>query len=377
VTTDHSTADRPPGPDRPPAPDDRINVDATGPAAARSGWERRLGAHLSLGAGLLRAAARAETLGIRALQLFTDNPTAWRRRTSPPRDLDAFRARIAGLGIDPVVVHAPYLLNLASPDEAVWTRSVEGLARELAVAPTFGARFIVLHLGSHLGSGSAAGIDRIARGVAAALELVGGRGEAAGERSHGAAAGPGSGARPDAVRILLENSAGSGDAVGSTVAELADVVRAIEAAGVPASRIGICLDTAHAWSAGIAIDRAAGVDDLLGEIERRIGLDRLGVVHLNDSRAEFGSRVDRHEHLGAGRIGTEGLGRILVHPALAHVAYILETPGMDDGWDAVNLARALAIATGLPLEPLPEAAFTGRGRDSGRSGPPEEASEVA
>lgn len=315
-------------------------------------WDRRLGVHLSLGQGLLRAAARAEALGIGVLQLFTDNPTAWRRRATPPRDLEAFRGRLGELGIEPVVVHAPYLLNLASPDATVWGRSVELLGRELDVAPTFGAEAIVVHLGSHLGSGVAAGIDRIARGVAAAVESAK--------------------AVPGEPRILLENSAGSGDAVGATIAELAAVIEAIEAAGVPPSRIGVCLDTAHAWSAGIAIDRPEAVDELLNEIEQRIGLARLRLVHLNDSRAEFGGRVDRHEHLGAGRIGSQGLRRILAHPALEHVAYILETPGMDDGWDAVNLARAAAIALGLPLDPLPPAAFGPRGRDSGRSGPPDD-----
>lgn len=353
-------------------------------ASDPSVWDRRLGAHLSLGHGLLRAAARAEELGIRTLQLFTDNPTAWRRRVAPPRDLDAFRARLAELGIDPVVVHAPYLLNLASPDDAIWARSVALLAKELEVAPAFRARAIVLHLGSHLGSGTAAGIDRLARGIAAALRAaapgalpgnVAADQESDGARPTSSRSSEGDGTA--AVRILLENSAGSGDAVGATIAELAAVVGAVEAAGVPASRIGVCLDTAHAWSAGIAIDRAEAVDALLEEIERRIGLARLGVVHLNDSRAELGSRVDRHEHLGAGRIGTEGLRRILVHPDLAHVAYILETPGMDDGWDGVNLARAVAIATGRPLEPLPPAAFSERGRESGRSGPPDEAGEVA
>lgn len=322
--------------------------------------DRRLGVHLSLGAGLLRAAERAEALGLGALQLFTDNPTAWRRRASPPRDLEAFRRRIAGLGIDPVVVHAPYLLNLASPDAAVWERSVAVLAHELRVAPTFGARAVVLHLGSHLGSGPEAGIARIGQGVATALA------EAAGADPP-----------PPAVRILVENSAGSGDAVGSSMAEVAAVLRAVEERDVAPGRVGVCLDTAHAWSAGYAIDSAEGVDRLLAEIEATIGLRRLAVVHLNDSRAELGSRVDRHEHIGAGRIGPEGLRRILVHPALAHVAYILETPGMDDGWDAVNLARARAVAAGRTLEPLPAAAFSPRGRDSGRSGPPDEDDGVA
>jgi deoxyribonuclease-4 len=317
--------------------------------------DRRLGVHLSLGQGLLRAAERAEALGLRALQLFTDNPTAWRRRTKPPRDLEAFRRRIADLAIEPVVVHAPYLLNLASPDPVVWGRSVAVLAHELRVATTFGASAIVLHLGSHLGSGTAAGVARIGHGVAAALRD-------AAEND----------ADPPPTRILVENSAGGGDAVGSTMVEVGAVLRAIEEADVPPTRVGVCLDTAHAWSAGYAIDRAAGVDDLLEEVEAEIGLGRLAVVHLNDSRAELGSRVDRHEHIGAGRIGPAGLRRILDHPALAEAAYILETPGMDDGWDAVNLARARAVAAGRVLDPLPPEAFSPRGRDSGRSGPPDE-----
>ncbi len=324
-------------------------------AGAASGFDRRLGVHLSLGNGLLRAADRAEALGLRALQLFTDNPTAWRRRTNPPRDLEAFRRRIAALDIEPVVVHAPYLLNLASPDAVVWERSVAVLAHELRVAPTFGASAVVLHLGSHLGSGTAAGIARIGQGVATALREAGG---------HEPSLPP--------IRILVENSAGSGDAIGGSMSEVAAVLRAIEDAGVPPTRIGVCLDTAHAWSAGFAIDRAEGVDRLLDEIEAEIGARRVAVVHLNDSRAELASRVDRHEHIGAGRIGPEGLRRILVHPALAEAAYILETPGMDDGWDAVNLSRARAVAIGDDLAPLPPEAFSPRGRDSGRSGPPDE-----
>lgn len=373
------------------AGDDPLGVEGGATEPGAGAWTRRLGAHLSLGQGLLRAAARAEALGIRSLQLFADNPTAWRRRATPPRELAAFRARLTELGIDPVVVHAPYLLNLASPDETVWQRSVDVLGRELVVASSFGASAIVLHLGSHLGSGSRAGISRIAQGIARALERAAGGSawgpgdstdRGAGGRSDGAR-GAGSDRSESAVgneagtrvRILLENAAGSGDAVGASIAELAAVVAAVEEAGVPADQVGICLDTAHAWSAGIAIDRPEGVDRLLDELEARIGLRRLGVVHLNDSRSELGSRVDRHEHLGAGRIGVEGLRRILVHPALAEVAYILETPGMDSGWDAVNLARAVAIAAGRPLDPLPPEAFSPRGRDSGRSGPPDEPDE--
>jgi deoxyribonuclease-4 len=158
--------------------------------------------------------------------------------------------------------------------------------------------------------------------------------------------------------IVLENSVGSGFALGTDVAELAAIADALRAAGVPDERIGFCLDTAHAWGAGYDLSDAAAIDDLLEDFDRRIGLRRLRLIHLNDSRSERGSRLDRHEHLGAGRIGVAGLAHVLRHPRLRHATYILETPGMDEGYDAINLARAVALARGEPLEPLPPGAFS-------------------
>jgi deoxyribonuclease-4 len=170
------------------------------------------------------------------------------------------------------------------------------------------------------------------------------------------------------VTLVLENGAGSGFGLGSTIEELATIDQAITAAGVPADRTGFCLDTAHLWGAGYPIDAPAGVDDLVESFDRLLGIDRLRMVHLNDSRAEAGSRSDRHEHVGAGRIGGAGLGRFLTHPRLDHVTYILETPGMEDGWDEVNIRRALDLAEGRPLDELPPEAFETRSA-RGRSAP--------
>jgi deoxyribonuclease-4 len=302
---------------------------------------RRIGAHLPLGHGMVRAVDRAVEIGATALQVFSDNPTAWRRRSLPPAELPAFRDRLEATGLVPIAIHGPYLLNLASPDEAVRTRSIDLLAHELGVAPTFGARFLNIHLGSHLGSGIDAGIERFGASVAAALERV-----------------P---PADDPAVLVLENSAGSGDTLGSTLEELTRLVEAVELRGVDPARIALCLDTAHAWGAGLPVGDPAGVDAVLSVLDRRIGLSRVAMVHLNDSRAEAGSRADRHEHLGAGRVGIGGLRRILTHPGLAHAMYVLETPGMDEGYDAVNVARAIAIAEGRQLEPLPPAAFRLRG----------------
>ncbi len=302
---------------------------------------RRIGAHLPLGRGMVRAVDRTVEIGATALQVFSDNPTAWRRRSLPPTELPAFRERLEEAGILPIAIHGPYLLNLASPDETVRARSIDLLAHELGVAPTFGARYLNIHLGSHLGNGIDAGIERLGASVAAALDLV-----------------PGA---DDPAVLVLENSAGSGDTLGSTLDELARIVEAVEANGVHPSRVALCLDTAHAWGAGLPVGDPKGVDEVLAVLDRRIGLSRVAMIHLNDSRAEIGSRADRHEHLGAGRIGIDGLRRMLTHPDLAHAMYVLETPGMDEGYDAINLARALAIAEGRSLEPLPSAAFRLRG----------------
>jgi deoxyribonuclease-4 len=302
---------------------------------------RRLGAHLPLGNGMVRAAERAEAIGATALQIFGDNPTAWRRRTEPPAEQAAFVKRITALGIEPVAVHAPYLVNLAGPDSDFFERSVGVLAHELLSAPGFGARFVNVHTGSHRDTGVPAGVARLAAGVARVLDEV-----------------P---AGPEAAVLVLENSAGGGFGVGATVEELADIADAVAGRGVAASRVAFCLDVAHLWAAGYRLSDPRETDAVVDAFDRRIGLERLAMIHLNDSKSEVGSRLDRHEHVGAGGIGEVGMAHLLTHPALRHVCYILETPGMDEGYDAVNMDRARALARGLPLEPLPPEAMNLRG----------------
>jgi deoxyribonuclease-4 len=287
---------------------------------------------------MVRAVERAHAIGAEALQVFADNPTAWKRRAEPPAELPAFRSRLAELRIGPIAVHASYLVNLAGPDDELHGRSVELLAHELAAAPGFGARFVNVHVGSHKGAGLEAGIGRVAEGVARALEAV-----------------P---APPYGPLLVLENSAGGGGGIGVTVEELARILEAIATRGLAADRVGICLDTAHLWGAGHDVSTAEGVDAVIEEVAARIGLERLVMVHLNDSKVGRGSRLDRHQHLGAGAMGPgRGLARILADPRLAQVVYYLETPGMDDGYDAVNLARARDLAAGRPLADLPPEAL--------------------
>jgi deoxyribonuclease-4 len=307
---------------------------------------------MPLGGGMVKAADRAHAIGATAIQVFGDNPTAWRRRAEPPLEAPAFRERLGQLGIGPVSIHAAYLVNLAGPEPDFFERSIEVLAADLRAAWTFAATFVNAHIGSHKGTSPEAAVRRVAEGVARVLEQV-----------------PDG---PAAARLVLENGSGGGGAIGTNVAELARIAEAIDARGVPPARVGFCLDTAHLWGAGYEISDPAVIDDLLQAFGRDVGLERLAMIHLNDSKSALGSRTDRHEHLGAGQIGPAGLAHFLTHPLLRDVPFYLETPGMDEGYDAVNLKRARDLAAGRPLDPLPPEALTLRRSRTRRSHPADE-----
>ena len=292
--------------------------------------------HLGVGRGLLRAARRSRQIGARALQIFSDNPTAWRRRSEPPLEAPEFVDYGAREGLRTIAVHASYLINLAGSAEPLASQSRAGLIAEMQRAPAYGATIVNTHIGSHRGHGAAAGLARIVDNVRAVLE-----------------------ASPPGVRLVLENSSGGGDMLGSSVEQLARILDGVDAV---TDRFGFCLDTAHLWGAGYDVSTADGAIGIVDRFEELIGLDRLALVHLNDSRSERGSRMDRHEHVGAGRIGPAGLGALLRDPRLAGLTFIMETPGADEGWDAVNLRRAWMLwngATELPTLP-PKAFHTNR-----------------
>ncbi|HET9344675.1 MAG TPA: deoxyribonuclease IV [Candidatus Limnocylindrales bacterium] len=316
--------------------------------------DRRLGAHLPLGGGMVKAVERAHEIGATALQIFGDNPTAWHRRAEPPKEQAAFRDRLRELDIGPVAIHAAYLVNLAGSTADFHERSIAVLTNDLASAPGFGARFVNVHAGSHVGAGPAAGITRLADGVARVLASVDDR--------------------PETPMLVIENSAGGGDTIGSTVEGLAEIADAIAARDVPGRRVGFCIDAAHAWGAGYRISEPDEVDALVERFDALLGLDRLVMVHLNDTRSGLGSRTDRHEHVGAGQIGAEGLRRLLVHPRLGRATYYLETPGMDSGYDAANISRALDLAAGKELEALPPEAFELR-RERSKSPPADDGTD--
>jgi len=295
-----------------------------------------VGIHLGVAHGLLRTARRARQIGATALQIFSDNPTAWRRRDELPGDAPAFVAYVQREAIAPISIHASYLINLAGRAEPFASQSLAGLVHEVQRAPAYGATLVNTHIGSHRGDGHAAGIRRIAISVTSVLART-----------------------PPGVRLVLENSAGGGDNLGSTIEQLAEILAGVAAHdGDGAPALAFCLDTAHLWGAGYDIGVAEGARAVIDRFDELIGLDRLALVHLNDSKSELASRSDRHEHLGGGRIGLAGLAAFLRDPRLAHATFVLETPGTEEGYDAVNLRRAWLLYRGATeLPPLPAAAF--------------------
>jgi deoxyribonuclease-4 len=305
----------------------------------------RVGIHLGVGGGLLKAARRARQIGATALQIFSDNPTAWRRRPEPPADAGAFVAYCAREGIAPVAIHASYLINLAGSAEPFARQSVEGLTYEMQRAPAYGATLVNTHIGSHRGDGHQRGITRLAASVSAVLADS-----------------------PAGVRLVLENSAGGGDTIGGTLEQLAAILEAVSADGD--DQLALCLDTAHLWGAGYDISTATGATSVLDRFDELIGLDRLALIHLNDSRSLLGSRGDRHEHIGAGKIGAAGLAAFLRDPRLpGRTTLVMETPGVDEGFDATNMRRSWLLHAGAEtLPPLPARAFRTSRASTRRSG---------
>ena len=273
----------------------------------------RLGVHTSIAGGLSRAVDRAVELGCGAMQIFCRNPRSWAFTEPDPAEVELFRKKREGAGLAPVAVHASYLINLSSPDDELFARSLGLFKRELALADAIGADFMVTHMGSSKG-----------RGVGFALARLH---EALGEV---AASGLGKGAM-----ILLENTAGGGDTVGARLADIGGVIEEARAMGLA---LGLCFDTCHGFAAGYPMGSAADAARLAGTMEREAGPGSLRLIHLNDSKGGPCSGVDRHEHIGRGGIGP-GFFRALVNlPALRDVPLILETPKKTAGDDAVNLA---------------------------------------
>lgn len=270
------------------------------------------GAHVSSSGGISNAVDRAEALGCDAMQVFTQSPRMWRPTNHAPEQTERFRERRKQAGIGAVVCHALYLVNLASPDPAIYEKSVAALRATLQAAAAIGAEGVVFHVGSHLGSGFEAGLERVVPALRELLELTG-----------------------DDLWLLMENSAGAGGTIGRSIDELA----AIRDALGRHPRLGVCLDSCHWYVSGVDVTDPAVLDAAVADLDARIGLEQLRCLHVNDTKAELGSNRDRHDSIGLGLMG-EKLGVFLAHPAFQRLPAILETPGPDGhGPDAAELQR--------------------------------------
>lgn len=280
-----------------------------------------LGAHLSVAGGVDTAFERAEKLDCTTFQIFTKSNRQWQAKPLDPAEIDRYHQRQQESGIAPVICHASYLINLGASDETVWDKSVKALIIELERCEQLNIPYLVLHPGAHMGQGVAAGIARVVQ----ALDLVHDR-------------------LPDyRVKIALEITAGQGTTLGSTFDEMAQMLAACR----DNQRLAVCFDTCHALTAGYEFRTPASYEQMIAEFDRIIGLDRLTVIHFNDSEKELGSHVDRHAHIGEGYIGLEPFGYFLNDARFKKVPFLLETPKDDDpGDDIRNLAKLRGLVKG-------------------------------
>lgn len=273
----------------------------------------RLGAHESISGGLHKAFDRAQSVGCDAVQIFVKSNRSWGVKPLTDEEIALFKAKAEETSIHPVVGHTSYLLNLASPDEGLWQKSRDTLIVELERCEALDVPYLVLHPGSHVGSGEKAGLARVA--------------QALGEVHT---------ARPGfRAQILLETTAGQGTNLGHTFEHLAWLIEHAP----EGERLGVCFDTCHVFAAGYELRTAEGYEATMDELDRAVGLARLKAIHLNDCKGKLGSRKDRHEHIGHGHIGLEGFRNLLNDPRLEGLPGLLETPkGEDLREDRENLA---------------------------------------
>jgi deoxyribonuclease IV len=260
-----------------------------------------IGAHLSSAGGLDKAVDRAEAVGAESLQVFTQSPRTWRPTNHDPASFDRFRERRAEVGLAGVLCHALYLCNFAAPDDAVYEKSVTALRNTMQVARAIGADGVVFHVGSHLGSGFEAGLERVVPAMEQVLDLS-----------------------SDETWLLMENSAGTGGTIGRSIEELATLYERLGRH----PRLGVCLDSCHLYASGVDVTDPAALDAMLDELDSSIGLDRLRALHVNDSEAPLGSNRDRHANILEGLLD-ERLGVFLGNARLQGLPAVLEVAGPD------------------------------------------------
>jgi deoxyribonuclease IV len=284
----------------------------------------RIGFHVSIAGGISNSVDNASKMGCGAFQIFSRNPRGWAAKPLVEDDVKNFQTKLAKSSIsqDSVLVHMPYLPNLASPDGELYRKSVDTLAAEMHRCGLLGISYLVIHLGSHLGKGSENGINQLVKGCKNAIE----------DSLNGQ--------KKNVVRILLENMAGQKNSLGSKFEEIRLILDKLDDYG----SFGVCLDTCHAFAAGYDLRKKEDVEKMLDNFYSTVGSKELKAIHLNDSKGDLNSKVDRHEHIGLGKIGNTGFEALLSHKSLVSLPMIMETPVDDARRDIDNLRIVLQLA---------------------------------
>jgi deoxyribonuclease-4 len=270
----------------------------------------RLGFHISIAGGFSKVAERARIRGCDTIQLFSRNPRGWKYEPLDEKEVEEFRRSVKSSGLSPVFLHLPYLPNVASRKSKFYKRSVDSIAVDLERAAQLAVQYLIIHIGHRMESSEEEAIEAVSQGINQALIKI-----------------------KNSVILLVETTAGQGTEIGYSFEQIRDIINGVE----DKKRIGVCLDTAHAFEAGYDLSKREGIERTLESFDKTIGLKRLHVFHLNDSKTPLGSRKDRHWHIGEGYIGLEGFRYLINHPLVRNLPGIMETPRNDTVEDLKNM----------------------------------------
>ena len=270
----------------------------------------RFGFHISIAGGFSKIVKRAEIRGCKSIQFFSKNPRGWEYGPLDDKGVSEFQTSISASGLFPVFIHLPYLPNISYRESRFYQRSIKAIVTDLERARQLGAQYLIIHIGHRMESSEEEAIQAVAEGIDQAFQRV-----------------------KNSVILLLENTAGQGSEIGYTFEQIAKIIQAVS----EAERVGVCLDTAHCFEAGYDLSKSDGIESTVESFEKTIGLKRLHLLHLNDSKTPLGSRKDRHWHIGEGYIGLEGFRYLVNHPSIRHLPGIMETPRTDTVEDLKNM----------------------------------------
>ena len=270
----------------------------------------RFGFHISIAGGFTKLIERAKARDCETIQFFSRNPRGWKYSSLDKKEVNEFRVSIESTDLSPVFLHMPYLPNIASLKSKFYNRSIDSIAEDLKRADQLGAQYLIIHIGHRLESSEDEAIEAVSWGINQAFEKV-----------------------RNSIILLMENTAGQGTEIGYKFEQIKKIIDQV----MQKERMGVCLDTAHSFEAGYDLSKKEGIERTLESFDRMIGLKRLHLLHLNDSKTPLGSRKDRHWHIGEGYIGIEGFRNLVNHPLLRHLPGIMETPRKDTVEDLKNM----------------------------------------